>query len=134
MLDKISNIARSKIQQGTYYGRYKRKTDARSTYLHEDSSNYHHHEDRLKKRIKEQINKPVHPSQIILHILDNKFIIPGYRLHNFKFALIYSFAISDLHGLLRSKAQNVGSIDHRLRNLRISSCRLSRRTHHSAHE
>ena len=134
MLHEISHITRCKIQQSTHYSCYKRKAYARSAYLHKDSSDYHHHEDGLKQWIQEEINQSINPSQVILHILDNKLIISSYCLYNFNFTLIYSFAVSDLHCLLRSQTQHVGSINHGLRNLRVSSCRLGRRTHHSAHE
>ena len=133
-LDKMAKIAWSEIKKRSNQCRDQRKSDARSPYLHKDSTDYHHHEYRLKKRIQKKLDKLVKPCHIIFHILDYKLLISGYLLRNFIFRFTYSFTIPHLDGFGRSHAQYVRCICHRFGNLRISSRGLGSRPHHSAHE
>ena len=72
----MAYISRRKIQQGTGNSRQKRQTYARSADFHEYTSHYHHHEDRLKKRIEQKLYQPVKPCHVLRHILYHKLPIP----------------------------------------------------------
>ena len=108
----MSKIAGGKIEQSSYHSCKKWKTDARSPDLHKDSSDYHHHEYRLKKRIKQELDKFVKERHIVIHTLDDELITIGNRICHFIYGLIYSFAISYLHRLSRRHTEHICGISH----------------------
>ena len=110
--NEMSQISRSKIKNCTKYGCKKRQTDARSPDFNKYSSNDHHHKNRPKQWVKEELNQFIQPCKVIFHIPYNEIITPCNSSGNFYFRIIDTFAVADLDCLVRGEAKNSSSIHH----------------------